>query len=67
MPIVKKRGGRPTKRPDPDLLNELYMTHTAAEIGAMYGVPAVTVRGWMSRLRKAEAKAEAAAEVEVET
>lgn len=53
---VYKKGGRPTKRPkDKEAIAEffeLYATHTATELGVMYGVPASTVRSWASQLRK---------------
>lgn len=42
-----KRGGRPTNRPDPDTLRELYRTYTAREIAEMYGVAKATVARWV--------------------
>lgn len=52
MEIPMKKGGRPSKRPDPERLAELYAKHTATEIAKMYGVTATTVRSWVFRLRK---------------
>lgn len=52
MNIPLKKGGRPTKRPDPEVLVELYSKHTAEEIAKMYGVKTPTVWSWVSRLRK---------------
>lgn len=52
MDIPRKKGGRPTKRPDPELLAELYAKHTAEEIAKQYGVKTPTVRSWVARIRK---------------
>lgn len=50
--LEKKKGGRPSKRPDAATLAELYRTHTATEIAEKYGVKDSTVRGWAYALRK---------------
>lgn len=44
--------GRPTKRPDIEVLSDLYERHTAREIAVMYGVSTATVRGWIYQYRK---------------
>lgn len=54
MVIPKKRSGRPSMRPDPQYLADLYETFTAKEIGDMFNVPASTVRSWVCRLRKSK-------------
>ena len=51
-PIPYKKTGRPSKRPDPELLIALYQDHTATELAEMYDVSETTVRSWVSRLRK---------------
>ena len=48
----KKKNGRPTKRPDLQLLSMLYQTMTAKEIAQQYCVSESTVRSWVSRARK---------------
>lgn len=48
----KKKSGRPSKRPNPELLATLYETHTATELAEMYDVTPGTVRSWMCRIRK---------------
>ena len=50
--IPKKKGGRPSNRPDPDYLILLYEKYTAPQIAEMYHVSVSTVRSWVSRLRK---------------
>jgi len=56
--IPKKKNGRPTKRPDPEYLINLYEHYTATEIAAMFDVAESTVRSWISRLRKEYAQDE---------
>lgn len=48
-----KRRGRPSRCPDLETLNNLYMTKTSTEVAEMLGVPRDTVRGWIRRARKA--------------
>lgn len=55
MAIVKKQGGRPTKRPSAEKLQEMYSHMTAREIADECGVSESTVRSWIARLRKSEA------------
>lgn len=50
--LERKKGGRPTVRPDAKTLVELYSNHTASQIGEMYGVPASTVRYWVCYYRR---------------
>lgn len=52
MEFVKKKGGRPSKRPSVDMLNMLYGRMTAREIAEQYGVKEATVRSWIARARK---------------
>lgn len=52
MEFVKKKGGRPSKRPSVDMLNMLYKTMTAREIAEQYDVKEATVRSWIARARK---------------
>lgn len=52
MKMPHKKMGRPTKRPNPELLALLYKNHTSKEIAEMYDVSASTVRMWACRLRK---------------
>ena len=47
-----KKMGRPTKRPEKELLMILYSRHTAHELATMYDVSDSTVRSWVCRLRK---------------
>lgn len=47
-----KLGGRPSKCPDFDKLNRLYVEFSAREIAEMYGVPYETCRGWIKRAKK---------------
>ena len=51
-----KRGGRPTNRPDPDTLAELYRTHTARQIARMYGVKRGTVAHWVWMDKKGDSQ-----------
>ena len=58
-PLFKpKRRGRPSRCPDLETLNDLYMTKTSTEIAELLGVPRDTVRGWIRRARKAARAAE---------
>lgn len=54
MPTVieKKKSGRPTKMPAPEVFAALYRTHTASEIAKKYGVAESTVRSWAHRWRR---------------
>lgn len=61
-----KKMGRPSRCPDLETLNYLYMNKTTREIGELLGVPRETVRGWIKRARK-QARAEAAAKAAAET
>lgn len=47
-------GGRPTRYPGIEVLNELYIIEnlTANEIGNRYGVSKETVRNWIKKSRK---------------
>lgn len=54
-----KKRGRPSRCPDLETLNYLYINKTSREIGELLGVPRETVRGWIKRARK-EARAKAA-------
>lgn len=51
--VFRKQPGRPAKKPitDDELL-ELYRSHTATEIAAMYNVQPSTVRSWVTKIRK---------------
>ena len=52
--VFRKQPGRPAKKPiSDDELLELYRTHTATEIAAMYDVKPSTVRSWVTKIRKA--------------
>lgn len=53
MTIKTKKGGRPSKRPDLQMLAMLYEQMTAKEIAEKYGVKESTVRSWIARARKA--------------
>lgn len=54
--VKQKKRGFPSKAPDDVTLMERYMTMTAKEIAAQYGVTEPTVRAWIknarARLRK---------------
>lgn len=51
--VFRKQPGRPRRKPESDEeLLELYKTHTATEIAAMYDVKPATVRSWVSKIRK---------------
>lgn len=54
-----KKLGRPSRCPDLETLNYLYMNKTTREISEMLGVPRETVRGWIKRARKQVRTAEA--------
>lgn len=54
--LEKNRGGRPTKRPQGEVLELLYQKHTAAEIAYLYDVPVGTVRSWIHYYRKDKKK-----------
>lgn len=58
--VFRKQPGRPAKKSiSDDELLELYRTHTATEIAAMYDVKPSTVRSWVTKIRKVvEADAE---------
>lgn len=56
--LKPKRRGRPSRCPDLETLNNLYMTKTSTEIAELLGVPRDTVRGWIRRARKAARAAE---------
>ena len=47
-------GGRPTRYPGIEVLNELYIIEnlTAGEIGNRYGVSKETVRNWIKKSKK---------------
>ena len=55
--IKKKKGGRPTARPDENTLATLYASMTAREIAEQYHVSEYTVRGWINRARKQQEQA----------
>lgn len=50
--IERKKGGRPTKRPSNEKLNEMYQSMTARQIGMKYNVSENTVRSWIYRARR---------------
>lgn len=50
--IEKKRHGRPSKRPDNEILSLLYSSMTAGEIAKKYNVSERTIRGWIYKVRK---------------
>lgn len=52
MTVTKKKGGRPTKKPDVQTFARLYEQHTSKEIAEQYGVKESTVRGWAYHYRK---------------
>lgn len=51
--VSKKKGGRPTKRPDAKTFAKEYSTHTATELAEKYNVSDSTVRSWGCYYRKA--------------
>lgn len=52
----KKKPGPRSKMPDPRVLSELYVDHTAAEIASQYGVSVSTVKAWLRKVRAAVAE-----------
>lgn len=44
---TKKRGRRPSIKPEPAELNELYKKMTAKELAAYYGVSVYTIKNWI--------------------
>lgn len=54
--VKKKRGGRPSKMPSPEMILMLYESNTATEIAHMYNVPVATVRYWIYKIRHGERK-----------
>lgn len=52
MAFEKKKGGRPTNKPNDDVLSDLLSKHTSVQIAAMYGVSSSTVRAWAYHARK---------------
>ena len=51
-----KQTGRPSHRPDSELLSILLNNHTSSEIGYMFGVSDSTVRSWVHRDKKTKSK-----------
>ncbi len=52
---AKRPVGRPSRKPDSDMLEIMMEKYTAAEIARMFGVPSSTVRSWKCRdIRKGE-------------
>lgn len=51
---TSKLGGRPTRYPGIEVLNQLYIVEdlTAGEIAAKYNVSKTTVRNWIRKARK---------------
>lgn len=52
MLAKKNRGGKVSKKPTIEVLDELYQKHTAVQIAEMYGVSPSTVRTWIANYRK---------------
>ena len=57
--IEKKRGGRPSKKPDEAQLSMLYSGMTAKELAEHYGVSVSTVQRWIAEYRKESKNEEA--------
>lgn len=57
MEIIRKKSGRPSKRPSSYELNLKYQAMTAKELAEEYGVKESTVRSWI-RLARKEAEVE---------
>ena len=51
---VKKKRGRPTKRPPESELAAMYQLHTVREIANQLGVQPATVKGWVYQYRRGE-------------
>ena len=49
---IKRAVGRPTRKPDADVLEIMMEKYTAADIARMFGVPSSTVRSWKCRDKK---------------
>ena len=50
--LFVKKSGRPSNKPDDEMLLTLYQTMTAAQIAKTYGVAVSTVKGWIRSARK---------------
>ncbi len=50
--IKKNSVGRPSRKPDQDVMKILLEKHNTSEIGRILGVPSSTVRSWVFRERK---------------
>jgi len=53
---VKKKRGKPSKRPTEAELAELYARMTAKQVAEHYGVATSTVKTWIAYYRKQEVK-----------
>lgn len=51
--VAKKRQ---TKRPSIEVLSDLYSNHTTKQIAEIYQVPEGTVKSWIYRYRKEQAR-----------
>ena len=51
---ARKPGGRPSKKPNAEMLSMLYENMTAREIAEQYGVSLSTVRRWIRDCRAEE-------------
>ena len=51
---IKHAVGRPSRKPDADMLKIMMEKYTAADIARMFGVPSSTVRSWKCRDKKRE-------------
>lgn len=51
---IKKKRGKPSKRPPEAELAELYARMTAKQVAEHYGVATSTVKNWIAYYRKTE-------------
>ncbi len=49
---IKRAVGRPSRKPDTEVLILLLEKYNSADIARMFGVPSSTVRSWKCRDRK---------------
>lgn len=49
---IKHAVGRPTRKPDADVLQFMLEKYNSSEIAQMFGVPSSTVRSWKCRDKK---------------
>ena len=49
---AKKPVGRPSRKPDTEMLQFMLEKYNSSEIAQMFGVPSSTVRSWKGRDKK---------------